>query len=429
MYKIIKFVAKQIKDISEKGPKTLIFKVILLFNITVKKLLIISFIIFVPFIFLLKRFFNFHFYELQTERIGCYSSWEPFIILTHYKRNLRNKDLNLCLIYHNKVVANNYLTDLYKNKMKSLGNYRFLKGYFFWECLTSSYKFWTGRKIKTYFFNRITMYPMFVKTDRMLKLPNKDIEKGHELLEKLKIPINSKWICIHNRDSSYLESLKRKNYLKHVDFSYHNVRDFKVDDLLPAANYFTKKGYYVIRVGAISNQKIISDNPKIIDLVNSNHRNDFADIFFFSNCEFYFGSTSGSWKIAKIFRKPAFLINGFPFADLFLMPWKYPGIFKKLKIIKENRFMTINEMVKKDLNHFNSKPLLNKMGIEVINNSPKEILELAIEAEEFFRLGKNKNKTSEKLNKIYSELNKSGYKNYKYYKNPLGLNFLNQINL
>ena len=91
MYKIIKFVAKQIKDISEKGPKTLIFKVILLFNITVKKLLIISFIIFVPFIFLLKRFFNFHFYELQTERIGCYSSWEPFIILTHYKRNLRNK--------------------------------------------------------------------------------------------------------------------------------------------------------------------------------------------------------------------------------------------------------------------------------------------------------------------------------------------------
>ena len=76
-------------------------------------------------------------------------------------------------------------------------------------------------------------------------------------------------------------------------------------------------------------------------------------------------------------------------------------------------------MVKKDLNHFNSKPLLNKMGIEVINNSPKEILELAIEAEEFFRLGKNKNKPSEKLNKIYSELNKSDYKKYKYYKNPL----------
>ena len=94
MNKILKFAAKQIKDISEKGIKTFIFKVILFLRLIIKNFLILSFVIFVPFIFLLKRLFNFHFYEIQTERIGCYSSWEPFIILTHYKRNLRNKESN-----------------------------------------------------------------------------------------------------------------------------------------------------------------------------------------------------------------------------------------------------------------------------------------------------------------------------------------------
>ena len=35
--------------------------------------------------------------------------------------------------------------------------------------------------------------------------------------------------------------------------------------MLPACDYFTKKGYYVIRVGKKTNEKIKSKNPKIID--------------------------------------------------------------------------------------------------------------------------------------------------------------------
>ena len=235
------------------------------------------------------------------------------------------------------------------------------------------------------------MYPSFLKSPCLIKIPNSDEIKSMYLLEKLKIPKNSKWICIHNRDSGYLDNQTKKGYLKFHDWNYHDVRDFNVSDLLPASDYFTKRGYYVIRTGNFSNQKISSQNPKIIDYVNSEYRSDFGEIFFFSKCKFYFGSTAGCWKIAKYFRKPAFLINGFPFADLFLMPWKYPGIFKKLKL-ENNRIISIKEMVKENLNHVNNKNLLIKRGIQVVNNNPTEILDLAIEA---VNIIENKDKKSE----------------------------------
>lgn len=427
MFKLKKFVFKQIDDISEKGIKILPFKTALAIGKLFKLTLLVLFVFFVPFIFLTRKIFNFHFYELQTDRIGYYCSWEPFIMITHFKKIEKKKEKQICFIYHNNIIANKYLTELYKNKMKSFGHYYFLKGYFFWNILTSSYELWTKNKIKTFFKNRVITYPMFVKTPAILKIPQNDIVKGEHLLKSLGVPKNSKWICIHNRDSSYLTYQQKKGYLPKVNFSYHNIRDFSINDLIPAADYFTKKGFYVLRTGVTTNEKLITKNPKIIDYVNSKYRSDFGEIFLFSNCEFYFGSTAGCWKIAKFFRKPAFLINGFGFADLFLMPWKYPGIFKKLKSKQNNKFLSVTDMVKDNLNHLTDKNLLDKKGIEVVNNTPDEILDLAIEAVEYYK--KNNINSPKKLDLFFNEVSKGSLKNYKYYKNPIGKKFLGELNI
>ena len=429
MLKIKQFINKQIKDILNKGFKILFLKFYLLLKLTIKLFLLFAFGIFVPFIFILKKKINFHFFELPTDRIGCFCAWEPFILITHFNRKLKKKDKKIFFIYHSKIISNNFLLDLYKKKMKSLNSYYFLHGYSFWELLTSSYQFWTGQKIKTYFKARIIYYPIFVKTDRMVFLSNEDIEKGETILEKFNIPKNSKWICVHNRDSEYLNSQKKKGYMPHQDFSYHNIRDFSADDLIPAAEYFTQKGYYVIRIGSKSNQKFNTKNSMIIDFVNSKYRTDFAEIYFLDKCEFYFGSSAGCWKVAKIFRKPAYLVNHFPFGDLFVYPWKHPGIFKKIRLINENRIISIKEMIKYNLNQINDENLLKKMGFEVLNNTPEEILSLAIESEELHKLKDTNVQFSIKQAQVFQEMEKSESKNFKYYKNPIGKEFLSKINL
>ena len=92
--------------------------------------------------------------------------------------------------------------------------------------------------------------------------------------------------------------------------------------------------------------------------------------------------------------------------------------------------ISIKEMVKENLNHVNNKNLLIKRGIQVVNNNPTEILDLAIEA---VNIIENKDKKSEnykrKLDKVLDEVSKNSLINFKYYRNPIGEKFLEELKL
>ena len=427
--KIKNFLIKQYNDI-KKGNLDLLFrKVVLFIRYFIKYTRIFFLGLVVPLIFVLKKIFNFHFFELQSDRIGYYCSWEPFIWITHYKRIEKNRKKLICLIYFQKVTANKYLTKLYVNKMRSLEHYYFLKGHYFWEIITQSYKVWTGKKIKTFFATKVLMYSMFSKTPSLLKIPEDDQNRGLKLLDKLNIPRDSRWICIHNRDSGYLENQSKFGYMSDVNWRYHNHRDFHINDLLQAANYFSKKGYYVIRTGNFSKHKLNINDPKIIDYVNSQYRSDFGEIYFFANCEFYFGSSAGCWKIAEFFRKPSFLINSFPFTDIFTTPRKYPGIFKKIKFNESNQIMPISEIIKNNLNHASYESIIKK-GLDLANNNPGEILDLAIEALDIVENKKKPNINYQtKINQMLNEVFKDKNNHPRYYRNPIGEKFLENLKI
>ena len=135
---------------------------------------------------LLKKIYRFHFYELQSERIGYYSSWEPFILMTHYNVLKKIKKTFPCFVFFQDIVANKYLTKLYLDKMKSLKHYYFLKGNYIWILLTKSYKFWTGKRLSTFFKTRMTMYPSFLKSPCLIKIPSRDQIESDKLLHNLK---------------------------------------------------------------------------------------------------------------------------------------------------------------------------------------------------------------------------------------------------
>ena len=196
---------------------------------------------------------------------------------------------------------------------------------------------------------------------------------------------------------------------------------------MPAAQYFAEKGYYVFRMGKYSKEKLKIDNPKIIDYSNSKLQSDFMDIFLLSNCEFYFGSPSGIVNTLLLFRKPLFVVNMIPIEAIFSYKRREPCIFMRLFDEKNNKILSIREMVKKNtLFLFNESDYINNK-IKPINNSKEEILEFAKEAEK--RVNdcwfKSEEQDFKNLSNIFNQEISKDYKAKKmFYDNPIGYDFL-----
>ena len=102
------------------------------------------------------------------------------------------------------------------------------------------------------------------------------------------------WICIHNRDSQYLEKTMPNDYPRNIgSWSYHNHRDFSVETLKESAEFFASKGLYVLRIGTHVREKLQSENKKVIDYANTKFRNDLMDVFLLSKCKFLLSGDAG----------------------------------------------------------------------------------------------------------------------------------------
>ena len=148
---------------------------------------------------------------------------------------------------------------------------------------------------------------------------------GFKYLEKLGIKKDQKIICLNVRDNAYLPEL-----------AYHNYRDGKIDDYIYAAEYLTKKGYFVFRMGKKVSETLNIDNPKIIDYASSPDRSDFLDIFLASRCEFCISTSSGFDALCTIFRKPIAFVT-VPIGYIYTFNKKYISITKHHVDMKTNR--------------------------------------------------------------------------------------------
>lgn len=78
-----------------------------------------------------------------------------------------------------------------------------------------------------------------------LYLASAEIAIGTATFREFGIPDNAKWICVHSRDSTYLES-----QFPEVDFSYHSYRDSDISTYRLMVETMISLGYYVVRMGS-----------------------------------------------------------------------------------------------------------------------------------------------------------------------------------
>jgi len=261
---------------------------------------------------------------------------------------------------------------------------------------------------------------LFEKVQPQLKLNESDIQEGYEKLKFLGLNKNQKFVCILFRDNSYL-----KKKFPNADYSYHNYRNANIDNFSSAAKYLISKGYYIFRIGSVTNKKFLLNHPMIVDYANSDFKTDFLDIFLSHECSFFVSTGTGLDNAANIFRKPILYVNYVPIETIHLHSQNrnLSFIFKHHYSKKIKKKLSLREIFKEKLHTAYFNDIYKRKKIFLMENSKKELLGSTIEFEKKISKKFLKKKvhnynqkkfwsTFEILIKKYSFYSKYQFKNY-----------------
>ena len=209
----------------------------------------------------------------------------------------------------------------------------------------------------------------FASKPRLVDIDKNDI-KFRNLYQKKFGLVTNNYISVHNRDSFYLNRYK-------LDENNHDYRDYSIDDLEILADWLTNNNLGFVRHGEVQSpvrSEILKD--KIIDLSNIN-KPPSLDSLLVSDCLFYLGCGSGFSTVAMMYRKPMLLINYMPYRFDELCIYT-PGSIVLPKLLRKKEcgtFLSFKEISMFPYNLHNKQCPFESLGIEVINNSPIDILE------------------------------------------------------
>jgi putative glycosyltransferase (TIGR04372 family) len=137
-------------------------------------------------------------------------------------------------------------------------------------------------------------------------------------------------------------------------------------------------------MGKFVQKPLDSQNPRVIDYA-SRFQSDFMDIFLSARCDFFIGQGSGITLLPVTFRRPVGFVNVVPLLDI--NDCHYDDcilIFKTFYSAERNRLLSFREMLDLGIGRYNGKDpryaeIARKLGLEVRENSPEEIAEVAVE--------------------------------------------------
>jgi len=232
-----------------------------------------------------------------------------------------------------------------------------------------------------------------------LRFTKEQNKKGNNFSKKMGIDEDDWFVCLHNRSSSYLKKISKKN------FSVHNIRDNSFEMLYEAANLIKTKGGKCIRMSSGEKEKLSNAAPSNIIDYAVKWQTDFMDIYLPSKCKFFLGPASGLINVPQIFNVPVGCTNVFPVRSAPL-PLNSLFIPKLLWSIEDKRFFSYKEILEGNLDKFIYATDYFSHGIEVMENDSDDIKLLT---EDMFDLLNNKKLSINDENKRNDFMNKNFY--------------------
>ena len=328
---------------------------------TIIKFTSIIFFPIVYFLLFLKKVCNIRFCLLDLSRIGHATSFSMNYLIEKKVENSSHIDILFCT--HN--VSNNFI------KKKLTKKIFFIDFFFFYKIISYFYKYILKRDFDDIKFN-INSLSQSHLTDKLINFDKEEENLVKNELSKLNINPQEKWICIHNRDDAYLNLTFPKR-----DWSYHNYRNFPINDLSKVCKRMIENGYTVIRVGNIVKEPIDFKHSKLIDYHLLKNKSELLESYFLTNAHLYFGSDSGIFNLAMVNKIPFCFVN-FPSITNMVKYYNWnsvPFIFK-LRKNKENKIISLSKVFESQLDNIFILDDFKKKGIQLVNNSPDDIADL-----------------------------------------------------
>ena len=210
-----------------------------------------------------------------------------------------------------------------------------------------------------------------------LKFTPEEESRGAVGLQAMGIPPGTPFVCLNMRDSAYLDA-----FYKQWDLSYHNYRDSDIQNYALAAEELANRGYFVIRMGAKVLEAMKSTHPRVIDYATNGMRSDFMDIYLGAKCEFFTVVGEGFCAVPLVFRRPIAYVNMVPLGYLFTFSAQFLGITKHHFLKDQNRELTLSEIFTRGIGFSLAASDYASQGVELIENTPKEIRDVVIEMAE-----------------------------------------------
>lgn len=221
----------------------------------------------------------------------------------------------------------------------------------------------------------LTEFELFDGDKPTLSFTPREEEEGRLALKAMGIGAGDWFVCVNNRDSAYLDmSLPAQKW------GYHDYRDCSIQNFLPAAEYVAEQGGFVLRMGQVVKESLVSRHPRIIDYAGR-HRSDFLDIYLLAKCRFMIGADAGLAQVATIFDRPVVNTN-VPFIDWASFRSDDLFIQKKLYSEADERILTYPEILARGYQRFYRSEWLAERRLRLIENSAEEILDAVREMHE-----------------------------------------------
>jgi putative glycosyltransferase (TIGR04372 family) len=144
-----------------------------------------------------------------------------------------------------------------------------------------------------------------------------------------------------------------------------------IENYLPVIKYLTGRGIAVVRMGVMEDKKLPSDlGPLVVDYAFDG-RTEFGDLWLHSRCQFSINAGSGAHWLATVFNVPAVLTDSYAIRSLY--DERSLFIPQRGWLSNEQRYLTFSEIGNSE---FGRDKQLLQSGMQIIKNSPNEIIEV-----------------------------------------------------
>ena len=216
------------------------------------------------------------------------------------------------------------------------------------------------------------------RTEPHTLFTTKEDVRGQEFLRSVGMEDGDHFVCLMVRDPSY--KAKHQAWIK-SDWAYHNYRDVDIDDFCAGALRAARDGAWVFRMGKSVTKPLLVSHSRVIDYATSVYRSDFLDMWLMANCHYCITTGTGLDDVCVAFRRPLVEVNQLPIGLGRCNQAFTVDLFKYLRWKTSKRFLSLKEVISTGAITFLRSEEYDHLGIEVVDNSPAEIVDAIDEME------------------------------------------------